>query len=147
MDAIETLLAIEEVRAVKARYFRCVDTKDWAGFAALFAEDALFDISDDVPGGVIRGRAAIVEAASTPLARCRTVHHGHCPEVEILSPTEARAIWAMEDILRWDDDDPDAPLRRLHGFGHYHESYEKRDGRWLITAMKLTRLIVDHEPR
>ena len=147
MDAIETLLAIEEVRAVKARYFRCVDTKDWAGFAALFAEDALFDISDDVPGGVIRGRAKIVEAASTPLARCRTVHHGHCPEVEILSPTEARAIWAMEDILRWDDDYPDAPLRRLHGFGHYHESYEKRGGRWLITTMKLTRLIVDHEPR
>ncbi|ATE63941.1 nuclear transport factor 2 family protein [Rhizorhabdus dicambivorans] len=147
MDPIETLLAIEEVRAVKARYFRCVDTKDWEGFAALFAEDALFDISDDVPGTVIRGRAAIVEAASVPLARCRTVHHGHCPEVEIISPTEARAIWAMEDILRWDDDAPDMPLRRLHGFGHYHERYAKRDGRWLIMEMKLTRLFVDHEAR
>lgn len=147
MDPIKTLLAIEEVRAVKARYFRCVDTKDWDGFSALFAEDALFDISDDVPGTVIRGRAAIVEAASVPLARCRTVHHGHCPEVEILSPTEARAIWAMEDILRWDDDAPDMPLRRLHGFGHYLERYAKRDGRWLITESKLTRLFVDHESR
>ena len=61
MDAIETLLAIEELRALKARYFRCVDTKDWAGFAELFAEDALFDISDDVPGGITHGRDAVVD--------------------------------------------------------------------------------------
>jgi uncharacterized protein (TIGR02246 family) len=147
MDAIETLLAIEEIRAVKARYFRCVDTRDWDGFAGLFVEDALFDISDDVPGAIMRGRAAIVEAASVPLARCRSVHHGHCPEIEILSPTEARAIWAMEDILRWDEGASDISLRSLHGFGHYHETYEKRNGRWRIKTMKLTRLLVEHEPR
>ena len=147
MDAIETLLAIEELRALKARYFRCVDTKDWAGFAELFAEDALFDISDDVPGGITHGRDAIVESARVPLARCRSIHHGHCPEIEILSPTEARGVWAMEDILRWDEGASDMPLRGLHGFGHYHETYEKQNGRWVIKTMKLTRLLVDHEPR
>ena len=30
-----------------------------------------------------------------------TVHHGHMPEIELTSPTTARGIWAMEDMLRY----------------------------------------------
>jgi len=48
----------------------------------------------------------------------------------------------MEDTLRWPEG---APIRGLHGFGHYHESYVKRDDRWFIAATKLTRLRVDVE--
>jgi len=39
MTDIERFLAIEEIIQLKARYFRCTDTKDWAGFAAVFAKD------------------------------------------------------------------------------------------------------------
>lgn len=31
----------------------------------------------------------------------------------------------------------------LHGYGHYHETYEKIDGRWRIKTSKLTRLRED----
>ena len=31
----DSLLAIEEIRQLKARYFRCIDTRDWAGFRSL----------------------------------------------------------------------------------------------------------------
>jgi hypothetical protein len=31
-------------------------------------------------------------------------------------------------------------MRTLHGYGHYHETYEKLDGEWRIKTMKLTRL-------
>ena len=48
-----------------------------------------------------------------------TVHHGHMPEIELTSPTTATGIWAMEDMLRWPDG------AELHGYGHYHETYEK----------------------
>ena len=51
MDAVERLAAIEDIRRLKARYFRCVDEKDWAQLAALFAPDAVFDHSR---GGSIR---------------------------------------------------------------------------------------------
>jgi len=146
MDAVEKLIAMEEIRALKARYFRCVDTKDWQGFGDVFAEDALFDISDDVPGAVITGREKIAAAASVPLTHCVSVHHGHCPEIEITSPTTAGGIWAMEDILRWSAD-ADTPLRALHGYGHYIETYERIDGAWKIKTMKLKRLRVDHTPR
>ncbi|HLS80822.1 MAG TPA: hypothetical protein VK025_05415 [Steroidobacter sp.] len=35
--------------------------------------------------------------------------------------------------------------RRLCGYGHYHERYEKRDDRLRISAIRLTRLRVDME--
>ena len=43
----------------------------------------------------------------------------------------------MEDMLRWPNGS------ELHGFGHYHETYEKADGRWRIKTMTLTRLRMD----
>ncbi len=51
-----------------------------------------------------------------------TVHHGHMPEITLLSDTTARGIWAMEDKLWWPEG---SPLVHLHGYGHYHETYEK----------------------
>ena len=146
MNAIETLLAIEEIKQLKARYFRFVDTKDWPGFEALFTRDAIFDISDDMPGCVVTGAEKIRSTASTPLADVVSVHHGHCPEIEITSPTTATGIWAMEDKLRWAKDSS-APIKTLHGYGHYIETYECIDGRWHIKTLRLKRLRVDIEKK
>jgi SnoaL-like domain len=55
MNDLQRLLAIEAIKNLKARYFRSVDTKDWDGFKAVFAPDALFDISQDVPGCILVG--------------------------------------------------------------------------------------------
>jgi SnoaL-like domain len=46
MTVSEQLLAIEAIKQLKARYFRCLDTKDWAGFLAVFAPDAVIDASE-----------------------------------------------------------------------------------------------------
>ncbi|MGF7150211.1 hypothetical protein FHS96_003869 [Sphingomonas zeicaulis] len=142
MTDIERLLAIEDIKRLKARYFRCVDTKDWNTFRTLFTADAAFDIRDDVPGCLMIGPDAIASAASGPLEGCISVHHGHCPEIDILSDVEAQGIWAMEDILRWSADSA-LPGQTLHGFGHYFERYAKADGAWRISALKLQRLRVD----
>nr|WP_152851416.1 nuclear transport factor 2 family protein [Paraburkholderia atlantica] len=133
---------MEEIRQLKARYFRCIDTKNWDGFKSVFAPDARFDISDDVPGCILVGREKIGQAVSVPLAECVSVHHGHCPEIEVTSETTASGIWAMEDMLRWAAEST-YPNRTLHGYGHYVESYEKIDGQWHIKSMKLERLRVD----
>ncbi|MGF6472109.1 nuclear transport factor 2 family protein [Paraburkholderia youngii] len=142
MTDIEKLVAIEEIKQLKARYFRCIDTKNWDGFKSVFAPDARFDISDDVPGCILVDREKIEQAVSVPLAECVSVHHGHCPEIEITSGTTASGIWAMEDMLRWEADSG-YPNRTLHGYGHYVETYEKIDGQWHIKSMKLQRLRVD----
>jgi hypothetical protein len=142
MDALDRLTAIEEIKRLKARYFRCVDSKDWESFKSLFAADAVFDISADLPGCVLTGPEKIAATARAGLEGCVSVHHGHCPEIEITSPTHATGIWAMEDRLRWSADSP-MPNQTLHGYGHYIETYERSAGRWQIKTMKLTRLRVD----
>ncbi|HXY94187.1 MAG TPA: nuclear transport factor 2 family protein [Acidimicrobiia bacterium] len=144
MDAAERLLAVEEIKQLKARYFRCMDTKDWDGYAAVYAADAVLDVSGEsgVPDGegVIRGGTAIAEYVKGQVDPVTTVHHGHMPEIEITSPTTATGIWSMEDMLRWPED---APIDWMHGYGHYHETYEKVDGEWRIKSCRLTRLRVD----
>ena len=73
-----------------------------------------------------------------------TVHHGHTPEIDVTSSTSATGNWAMEDHLWWPEG---SPIARMHGYGHYHETYEKIDGRWLITSTTLTRLRTDVKTR
>lgn len=34
-------------------------------------------------------------------------------------------------------------LGEVHGYGHYHDTYVKQDGRWLVKARTLTRLHLD----
>jgi hypothetical protein len=143
----EELAAIEAIKALKARYFRAMDTKDWPAFEAVFTADATMDVSGELGGGdddagIIRGNAAIRAFVQGAVDDVTTVHHGHMPEIEIVSPGRARGIWAMEDQLAWPEG---APIRSLHGFGHYHETYEQHDGRWLIASLRLTRLRVDVE--
>ena len=142
MTDVERLLAMHEIGHLKARYFRCMDTKDWDGFAAVFAPDAVADYTP--PGGQpgdwsATGAAKIVALVMNVVAPAITVHHGHMPEIEVTSPTTATGIWSMEDSIWW----PQGSRRKtLHGLGHYHETYQKIDGRWLIKTLTLTRLRV-----
>ena len=147
MDAVSRLVAIAEIEALKARYFRCMDTKDWDGFADVFTADAALDISGEMGAhpsddGVVRGRSEIAAFVRNAIDDVTTVHHGHMPEIDVVSPTRATGVWAMEDMLRWP---AGAPIRSLHGYGHYHETYAKDAGRWFIASTKLTRLRVDVE--
>lgn len=128
--------AIESIKQLKARYFRLLDAKDWEALRLLFADDAVVDMRGE--GGRETDTAdAFIESLKADLDGVTTVHHGHTPEIVLSSATTATGIWAMEDELWWPEG---APLRHMHGFGHYHETYQLADGRWRLTAMTLTRL-------
>jgi uncharacterized protein (TIGR02246 family) len=144
MNDIEWLAAIEDIKQLKARYFRCMDTKDWAGLEDVFAPDAVLDMSGEMgehaqPGaGVTRGQTAIGAFMKAAVEHIVTVHHGHMPEITVTSPTTATGVWSMEDMLRFPNG------TEMHGYGHYHETYEKVDGRWKIKTETLTRLRKDY---
>jgi hypothetical protein len=146
MDDVQRLTAITEIQALKARYFRCMDEKDWPGLEAVFAPDVIADFRDSTGTRdetlLTHGAALYVKNLAPILQDITTVHHGHMPEIEITSPTTATGIWAMEDLL-WAREGAPVPFKTLRGFGHYHETYEKRDDAWGIKTIRLTRLRVD----
>ncbi|MEU4434611.1 nuclear transport factor 2 family protein [Nocardia rhamnosiphila] len=129
----------EALRALKARYFRLMDTKDWAGFRALFCDDVVIDLSE-AGGEVITGADEFLTFLTGRIGDALTIHHGHSPEIDVLSETTAQGIWALEDRLSWPNG------TRVHGFGHYHETYAKIDGTWRIRTQRLTRLHTDYRP-
>ena len=91
---------IEQIRQLKARYFRTMDQKDWAAYRGVFAEDAVIDTTDDTgPGTEITGRDAFIDMLTPILEGAITVHHGHMSEIEITGDDTARGIWAMEDQI------------------------------------------------
>lgn len=150
MTDVERLLAIEEIKSLKARYFRTMDTKDWDGLGTVFAPDSVFDFReatidpidnpDDEGPTPVEGGEAIVAAIRDALSSVNSVHHGHMPEIEITSATTAKAVWPMEDVIRHLSAGEGRPFK---GYGHYHETYVRIDGAWRIKTSKLTRLRVE----
>ena len=139
-DLLRRLLDIEEIKGLKARYFRCMDRKDWDGWGRVFAEDAVLEVPEvDL---VLTGRDAIVASVSGSLVGTQTVHHGHMPEIEVTGPDSARGTWAMADYVEWPRTD-DGGRVGLMGHGHYVEEYVREDGQWHIARSRLERLRVD----
>jgi hypothetical protein len=161
MNEPDVTADLEAIKQLKARYFRCMDTKDWAGYLDVFTTDAIVDSSEaytpmDLSGNPIltdgveppppnpawrsTDIVAFVNELSETLAGVATVHHGHMPEITITSPNTATGIWSMEDMLYWPRG---SQIQAMHGFGHYRETYERTDKGWRIKTLKLTRLRVN----
>jgi len=132
---VQRLLAVEEIKQLKARYFRFLDTKDWAGLASVFTADAVLEAE----GRAREGADNIVGFVAKFLEGAVSVHHGHMPEITITGPDSATGVWAMFDYLQL----PTEPPSELRGYGHYHEEYVREDGVWRIRRLVLTRLRVD----
>ena len=133
--ALQRLLDVEAIQQLKARYFRCMDTKDWVGFAGVFTADAVMDAD----GYVGRGRDEIVASLRTVLDGVVTTHHGHMPEITITGPDRATGVWAMFDYLTFPGDPPSG----FRGYGHYHEEYVREADGWRIRRVELRRLRMD----
>ena len=127
---------LEAIRQLKARYFRTMDTKDWAAMRQVFTDDVVVDTTAS-GGGVVTGADQFIAFLEETLGDAVTVHHGHMPEIALTSPTTATGIWALEDTILWPTG------LRLHGHGHYHEAYTKEGDEWRIASTTLTRLHMD----
>ena len=159
MDDLQRLVAIEDIRQLKARYFRLMDTKDWEGLAKVFAPDAQFDLRQvasvrdpltgvwEPPYGddsqVFRSKPVVLKMIHDALQHRISAHHGHMAEIEISSDRTAHAVWAMEDVIR---SPPGEPHIWMQGYGHYHDTYVRLTDGWAIQTTRITRLYMAPEP-
>jgi SnoaL-like domain len=148
MTETEQLIAIEQIKQLKSRYFRAYDTKDYSRFASLFTPNATFDMrqatsdphgpptSQEAMAMLFIGREKI-EAFVRSASPSWSAHHGLNPDIEVTSSTTAIGIWALEDAVAFLEG---GPFKTLHGYGYYHDTYERIDGQWLIASTQLTRV-------
>ncbi len=149
IDGVARLLAIDEIKRLKARFFLAVDDKDWAAYASLFTDDAYFDVADAFADAAddalatglghaasVIGGKAMATLVSGLLKGTETLHIGYMPVIDLVSADEARAVWPVEDWLWFA---PGTVPASLHGFGRYHERYARTDDGWRIASLRYVR--------
>ncbi len=143
---IQTILEIEAVKAVMARYARFGETADWASFRDLLTEDFSYRAdagpraSADVSGVIaVEGRDTFVDAMETLLAGVATAHQMVLPEVTLTGATTSRAVWAIHDYIKTPG------VGTFKGWGHITQEYVKIQGEWKIRSSHTTRTLVEEE--
>jgi hypothetical protein len=129
--ALEKLEAIEQICLLKARRDRAADTKDWVLYESLHAPEHR-SYNGDYPTWTTA--AEMIANISNIMRNLTTLHHSHTPEITFQSRDHAHGIWAMKGLSLWRQD---ASEHWFLAFGHYFETYEKRDRKWLFTSRKL----------
>ncbi len=152
MDDLGRLVTIQDIKALKARYFRAVDLKDRKLMETLFTNDATADfrgaVTDPSTGKsplpstdaeVLVGADAVVNGIMTAIADLVTVHRACNEEIEITSDNTATGTWPMTDMLKLPDG---APVGEIIGYGFYHETYRREKSGWKIESLRVSRLRV-----
>ncbi|MFC9910889.1 nuclear transport factor 2 family protein [Streptomyces sp. NPDC127197] len=134
----QRLADIEDIRQVKARYFRYLDSKQWSKLAALFTAHPTIDVGAKYSSG-----KELAEKTAALLGDAPTAHQGFLPEIQVHG-NRATAIWAMEDYVSFP---PGSSYKNgFHGYGEYHDTYKRINGHWYIDSTVLSRFRVDAVP-
>ncbi|WP_150291532.1 nuclear transport factor 2 family protein [Sphingobium estronivorans] len=140
--SLQELSDFEDIRTLKHRYFRGIDTADLPLLATLFTDD----ISVEYRGGgykvKLAGRDNMMDfLANSFHSGTAPMHHGHMPEITLTGADEAEGIWYLEDIFINLDD-------QLHTSGSaiYRDKYRREDGVWRIARTEYDRLVEVVQP-
>ncbi|QWT22055.1 nuclear transport factor 2 family protein [Bacillus sp. NP157] len=141
---MQRLVNVEELKKLKAAYCRLIDCKQWDELTLLFTPNARFEgfkIVEDPTSA-----SDFVDQLSARLSGSLTVHHCHTPEIVIRPDGTAKGIWAMTHWVEFTKptdlfQHPEATGFR--GYGFYEEQYQRLDGTWRISLMRLARTRVD----
>lgn len=124
----------EAIEALKFRYVRFLDTKQWDDLALLLTEDAQASYGG---GAYVRsGREAIIEFLTTNMGS-PSLHSSHRvgqPEISV-SGESATGRWALNDTVI----DESAGVF-IAGAAFYEDTYVRVGGAWLIARTGYRRL-------
>jgi hypothetical protein len=140
LSDIERLIAVEEIKQLKARRDRALDRKDWATFEALHVPDILSERAGRAPWISAAELTANIRRMAEGLT---TVHHSHTPDIVVRSRDAAEGVWAGEDRSYWKQGEADHWFRES---GFYHETYRRLDGAWRIASRRFERIRHEFSP-
>src|SRR4051812_2115584 len=100
MEDGATLLEIEAIKQLKARYCRYLDAKDWDAWRELF-DDSFTSVIAGAGGRHTIGADDFVLYVGRTLGKPSqpTVHRVYAPEITLTSATTATGVWAFDDVV------------------------------------------------
>lgn len=139
---LRKLLDYEEVKTLKARYMRLVDTKGWDELREVLLEDVKARYGSDQYS--YADRDSLIEFLSTALGvpGCVSAHHACQPELEHVGTDEMVGTWALRDTVIYEEWGI-----QIQGAAIYTDRYVRSDGRWWIAETKYERLYEERFPR
>lgn len=134
---LQQLSDLEDIRTLKYRYYRAIDTADMDLLAGLFTED----VTVDYRGGGYRvnlsGRENMLEfLANSFNSGSVAMHHGHMPEITLTGEDTATGIWYLEDVFISLE-----AQSHTHGTAIYKDEYRRENGVWKIARTEYDRVI------
>jgi hypothetical protein len=134
---LQQLSDIEEIKILKHRYFRGIDTADWALLANTFTDDVVCTYNGGTYRVGLNGREAMLEfLANSFHSGALAMHIGIMPEIAITGDNSATGIWYLQDVfINLEIDN--------HTFGTaiYTDSYRREGGVWKIAKTHYDRVI------
>lgn len=134
---LQQLSDLEDIKIMKHRYFRAIDTNDVALLASVLAEDVVVDYRGGTYRVTLHGRDDMIEFVSSALnSGTAAMHHGNMPEITLDSDDRASGVWYLHDIvINLESRD------HTMGSAIYRDEYRRIDGRWQITRTEYDRVI------
>ncbi len=121
---------IDDIKQVKYRYLRALDTKDWDGFADTLTEDVHGDYGESLgEDHSFSDRDSLVNFMRTSLGPAViTEHRVSHPEITV-DGDEASGTWYLQDRVIA------ASLNfMMIGAAFYHDRYRRTDAGWKISS-------------
>lgn len=152
MDELSELVAYEQIRRMKFRYMRAIDTHDLEIMRDVFCEDCRSWFGNGTYSN--EGKANVLgffERLLVPgfISSHIAVHS----EIDLHSEDAASAIWRVEDTCHFIEPYPTGlafpveEFRLLQGAGHYYDEYVRIEGAWKIKSSGYVRIYEHMEYR
>ena len=139
---LQQLSDFEDIRTLKHRYFRAIDTADMALLSNMFTDDITVEYRGGAYKVKLAGRENMLEfLANSFNSDCAAMHQGHQPEITLTGEDTAEGIWYLEDIF------VNVALRtRTHGTAIYRDQYRRVDGQWKLSRTEYDRVVEFVDP-
>lgn len=141
MDGLERLLALEDIRLLRAIYCRSVDSRDWPRMASILTGDFVLDMSQtaEFMGGAriepVSGKANVMDMFEMGFSQLgKLLHIVTIPEIEFQDGEHATGVWRQETYVK--ETRPDLPGTGI-AYATVYDTYRKEGGQWLISSVRV----------
>lgn len=138
---MQTLLDIEEIKQLKARYFRGIDTANLELLSTVLADDVHIRFDSPTYQFELNGMQEAMDFYRHAFTDQKFgMHNGHTPEIQVHGE-HATGTWYLNDLFINLDE-----KTLLTGSALYEDRYTKIDGHWRIQRTGYKRLLEMIEP-